>query len=76
MIQGIPLATNYLETGGDITVLQQILGHGSITVTIDTYSHVSEDMLNSAAKNMEMMYKKHKDKNKNQDKITKLKKDN
>ncbi|MFW6271351.1 MAG: tyrosine-type recombinase/integrase [Bacillota bacterium] len=51
-------ATNFLETGGDITVLQRMLGHSSITVTIDTYSHITEDMLNSAAENMKMMYKK------------------
>ncbi len=50
-------ASTYLEAGGDITVLQQILGHASITVTIDTYSHVTKDMLNNAANIMQTMYK-------------------
>jgi integrase len=50
-------ATTYLENGGDITVLQQILGHSSITVTIDTYSHVTEEMLKNAANTIQTMYK-------------------
>lgn len=50
-------ATLFLECGGSIKVLQQILGHSSISVTMDTYSHVTDEMLDNAAKNIEMMYK-------------------
>ncbi|PTV98618.1 site-specific recombinase XerD [Halanaerobium saccharolyticum] len=50
-------ATLFLENGGNIKTLQQILGHSSITVTMDTYSHVTDEMLDSAAKNMDTMYK-------------------
>lgn len=50
-------STLFLENGGDITVLQQILGHSSITVTIDTYGHVTENMLKEASYTMESMFK-------------------
>ncbi len=36
--------------------LQQILGHASISQTMDTYSHVTDEMLNKAAQNIEKMY--------------------
>ncbi|MTI60193.1 MAG: site-specific integrase [Firmicutes bacterium] len=49
-------ATLYLEAGGDIIVLQHILGHSSITVTIDTYSHITKDMLVNASKTIENMF--------------------
>lgn len=50
-------STMFLENGGNIKTLQQILGHASISVTMDTYSHVTDEMLDSAAKNMDTMYK-------------------
>ena len=50
-------ATTYLQNGGNIKTLQQILGHSSITVTIDTYSHVTDEMLYQASKNISTMYK-------------------
>jgi len=50
-------ATLFLQAGGNIKTLQQILGHSSITITIDTYSHVTEDMLLDAAEKIQMMYK-------------------
>jgi integrase len=50
-------ATLFLQSNGNIKTLQQILGHSSISVTMDTYSHVTDEMLDSAAKNIEMMYK-------------------
>lgn len=49
-------ATQFLEAGGNIKILQQILGHSSISVTMDTYSHVTDDMLNLAAEKMETMF--------------------
>ncbi len=36
-------ATNCVESGVDMTVLQKWLGHKSITMTIDRYTHISED---------------------------------
>jgi integrase len=50
-------STLFLEAGGNIKTLQQILGHSSISVTMDTYSHVTDEMLDSAAKNIVSMYK-------------------
>jgi site-specific recombinase XerD len=50
-------STMFLENGGNIKTLQQILGHASISVTMDIYSHVTDEMLDSAAKNMDTMYK-------------------
>jgi len=49
-------ATLFLENGGNIKTLQHILGHSSITTTIDIYGHVNEEMLNNAAGTIEMMY--------------------
>jgi len=48
-------SVNYLENG-DINELQKILGHSSIDVTIDTYSHVTEEMLNNVERNINKMY--------------------
>ncbi|MGM0496038.1 MAG: tyrosine-type recombinase/integrase [Bacillota bacterium] len=50
-------ATLFLEAGGPIKTLQQILGHSSITVTIDTYSHVTEEMLIEAEKKIDNMFR-------------------
>ena len=50
-------ASLFLETDGNIKTLQQILGHSSISVTMDTYSHVTDEMLNNAAQNIANMYK-------------------
>lgn len=36
-------ATNCVESGVDMTVLQQWMGHKSITMTIDRYTHISEE---------------------------------
>ena len=58
-------ATLFIESGGPIKTLQQILGHSSITVTIDTYVSVTKEMLDSAANVMENMYKTKEEKDKN-----------
>lgn len=36
-------ATNCIESGVDMVVLQKWLGHASITMTIDRYTHISEE---------------------------------
>ena len=36
-------ATRALESGANIKVVSEILGHASIQITLDTYSHVSKD---------------------------------
>ena len=36
-------ATNCIENGVDMVVLQKWLGHASISMTIDRYTHISED---------------------------------
>lgn len=36
-------ATNCVENGVDMVVLQHWLGHASITMTMDRYTHISED---------------------------------
>ena len=55
-------ATLFIEAGGPIKTLQQILGHSSITITIDTYVNVTDEMINSAVNIMETMYKTTKEK--------------
>jgi len=50
-------ATLFLENGGNIKTLQQILGHSSISVTMDVYSHVTDEMLNNAANKIDRMFK-------------------
>lgn len=38
-------------------IVQEILGHSSIGITMDTYSHVSPDMQKEAAKKDRKYYK-------------------
>jgi len=51
-------ATRALETGIPIKVVSQILGHASVQITMDTYSHVLPDLqsdsMNKIAEYMEM----------------------
>ena len=37
-------ATRALETNANIKVVSEILGHASIQITLDTYSHVSLEL--------------------------------
>lgn len=39
-------ATRLLEKGADIKTISELLGHKSIQITLDTYSHVSGDLKN------------------------------
>ena len=46
-------ATLLLREGVNPKVVSEMLGHASITITLNTYSHVLPDMQNSAANAME-----------------------
>jgi site-specific recombinase XerD len=42
-----------LSQGVNVKVVSELLGHASITITLNTYSHVLPDMQDSAADAME-----------------------
>ncbi len=46
-------ATLFLREGVYVKVVSEMLGHASITITLNTYSHVLLDMQDSAADAME-----------------------
>jgi integrase len=46
-------ATLLLREGVNAKVISEMLGHASITITLNTYSHLSPDMQDSAAEAME-----------------------
>jgi len=48
-------ATLLLKQGINIKVISERLGHSTITMTLDTYSHVMPDMQETAVKALEMM---------------------
>ena len=48
-------ATVLLENGVEPKLIQQQLGHSSITTTLNIYSHVSDDLLTTAADVLECM---------------------
>jgi integrase len=46
-------ATLLLSEGINVKVVSEMLGHASITITLNTYAHVLPDMQDSAAEAME-----------------------
>ena len=50
-------ATLLLRDGVNIKVISERLGHSTITMTLDTYSHLMPDMQETAVKSMEKMFK-------------------
>ena len=46
-------ATLLLSEGVNVKVVSELLGHASVTITLNTYSHVRPDMQDSAADTME-----------------------
>jgi integrase len=48
-------ATLALRDGVPVKVVSETLGHASITLTLDTYSHVLPDMQEDAAARMERL---------------------
>ncbi len=49
-------ATMLLELGEDITVISNRLGHSTITLTADTYSHVREKLQREASNKLEHVF--------------------
>ncbi len=49
-------ATQLLERGVHPKVVQEMLGHSTITLTLDTYSHVMPGLHASAAKEMQRLF--------------------
>ena len=52
------LATLWLESGEHPKILQEILGHSRISVTLDTYSHVILHMQREAMSRFGHMFSK------------------
>jgi integrase len=50
------IATLLLASGEDPKVVQERLGHASISETLDRYSHVSADMQQRAAARFDAMF--------------------
>jgi integrase len=42
-------ASHFVVSGGDIFTLQRILGHSTPQLTSDTYAHLSQDHMSTAA---------------------------
>ena len=49
-------ATLLLSKGINVRVVSEMLGHASITITLNTYAHVLPDMQDSAAEAMEAAF--------------------
>ena len=49
-------STLFLQNKGNPKALQRILGHASISTTLDIYSHVTDEMLDSANENISTMF--------------------
>ncbi len=50
-------ATLQLINGVNPKIVQEALGHSSITLTLDTYSHVIPSMQKDAAKKLDALFK-------------------
>ncbi|EAD3413393.1 site-specific integrase, partial [Listeria monocytogenes] len=50
-------ASFLLEQGINVKVIQNILGHSDIKVTLNTYAHITEDGYSEAAKTFDNFYK-------------------
>ncbi len=49
-------ATHLLEAGVHPKVVQDLLGHSTITLTLDTYSHVTPALQSQVAEHMEQIF--------------------
>lgn len=48
-------ATRFIEQSGNMQILQKILGHSSITMTMDIYAHVLPDTKQTAMDNLQIV---------------------
>lgn len=48
-----PFATNMIRLGVPINTVSKMLGHASVTITLDTYAHVLEEMQEEAVVKMD-----------------------
>ena len=51
---GTPPPSLAIASGADVKVVQQMLGHGSATMTLDTYGHLFEHRLDEVADAMDL----------------------
>ena len=49
-------ATRYIEEGGSAQVLKTILGHSSLSMTMDLYSHVLPNMKQKEMDNIKIAF--------------------
>lgn len=49
-------ATRAIESGMQPKVLQKLLGHASIKITMDRYVHVTDDSMNQAVQQFETLF--------------------
>jgi integrase len=49
-------ATILLSMGVNVKVIQELLGHTNISITLDIYSHVTPDMQRDAMKDLDRQY--------------------
>ena len=54
-------ATLLLKKGVPAKIVQELLGHSSITITLDLYSHVTLEMKKLAAESLNGLLSKEKD---------------
>ncbi len=47
--------TRMAEAGIDIKVLQRIMGHSDISITMDVYNHVNDDRIQNELEKLESM---------------------
>jgi integrase len=50
------VATHHLARGENPKVVQELLGHSTITLTMDTYSHVTPAIHAAAARKMQTLF--------------------
>lgn len=56
-------ATRALEAGINSKVVQEILGHSTISMTLDTYSHVMPDSKKDAAAKLNNLFERNENEN-------------
>ncbi|HVQ23515.1 MAG TPA: hypothetical protein VMT36_09590 [Candidatus Saccharimonadia bacterium] len=55
-LESRPAATLLLESGEDVGVVSRILGHSTVSLTLDTYGHLTDRMTERAAARMDAIF--------------------